>query len=195
MFELTLSKVMTANLQIGTPVLIIIAVIFLLLVGLVIYFFIKLNKKINDLGKPKFGFLGKPLTYSVMAIMLGMGAVVFVGYNLGNINNGDNRTNANNSIKVDYQQFNLDSPVKDKKRIELTAVVLEDGIVWGKNTYNLTWTFVGKQNTLAPIIETNRGQNAPSFVVVDLSKDVYEISVKAQNGSTVVSTTKEIDLR
>ncbi|MEI6462721.1 MAG: hypothetical protein WCO33_03590 [bacterium] len=186
---------MTANLQIGTPVLIIIAVIFLLLVGLVIYFFIKLNKKINDLGKPKFGFLGKPLTYSVMAIMLGMGAVVFVGYNLGNINNGDNRTNANNSIKVDYQQFNLDSPVKDKKRIELTAVVLEDGIVWGKNTYNLTWTFVGKQNTLAPIIETNRGQNAPSFVVVDLSKDVYEISVKAQNGSTVVSTTKEIDLR
>ncbi|MEI6886774.1 MAG: hypothetical protein WCK31_00895 [bacterium] len=186
---------MSINIQIGPAEAGILIFTFIALVGLVIFLLVKLNRKIEEVGRPKFGFLGKSLTYTVAAVMLGIGSVIFVGYNLGRINSNDTRTNANNSYKIDFQSFDLESSDKTKAKIALSGVVLEDSIVWGNNLYDLTWSISNSNSTIPPIVEKTRGKDSPSYITVDLNKEIYEITVKAQNGTTVISKTKEIDLR
>lgn len=187
---------MNVNIQIGGIQVIIISLILFFLIGVVVFLLVRLNKKIDETARPKFGFLGKTLTYSIITVTLGVGVVIFLGSNLSQLNNSDNRTNANNKYQIDFQAYRLGEAASGDEKLELSAVVLQDGIVWGDNVYDLTWSFEASgSNSVKPITETKRGTDTPSYLVVNLPKDKYSITVKAKSDTISISKTKEIDLR
>lgn len=112
----------------------VVVIVVLVLIGLVV----AQNRKIQDLQRPKYGFLGKPLAAFAFAAFLvgGTGFVLFVN------NQSQDVSVANADFAIDLNLIATESnPVINEYR--LNAVPLVDGKEWGENRaykFDIYWT-------------------------------------------------------
>lgn len=162
----------------------VVIIVVLVLIGLVI----AQNRKIQDLQKPKYGFLGKPLAAFAFAAFLvgGTGFVLFVN-------------NQQQDVSVANASFTIDLTIIATEVNHVTheykfnAIPLVDGVEWGNNKaykFDVYWTL---SNTSTQT-EVELGLNTDNKGGITKILTSGDNKIKATVFSSEKTIEKEIDV-
>lgn len=146
-------------------------VIITVIIAVLSFIIISQNKKINELQRPKYGFLGKPIAV-VLAVGLLVGSYGVIFYaNRTSTTVGEASADLELSAEVNYQK------VGDKSYMfKVTPKV--NSLDWGKNPENqfdAYWMFTA--DDVESEVELDISQNKPGGVTVNLEPGVYKVKV------------------
>lgn len=162
----------------------VVVIVVLVLIGLVI----AQNRKIQDLQKPRYGFLGKPLAAFAFAAFLvgGTGFVLFVN------NQQQDVSVANASFTLDANIIATETnPVTHEYR--LNAIPLVDGKEWGDNKaykFDIYWTI--SNSTTQTEVELGLNLDNKGGITKPLTAGTNRIKISAFSSEKTVE--KEIDV-
>lgn len=162
----------------------VVVIVVLVLIGLVV----AQNRKIQDLQRPKYGFLGKPLAAFAFAAFLvgGTGFVLFV-------NNQQQTVNvANADFTIDVTIIATETnPVTHEYK--LNAIPLVDGKEWGSNAaykFDAYWTI--SNSTTQTEVEIGLNQSNTGGISKILTSGTNRVNVSVFSGERNIE--KEIDV-
>ncbi|MFS8131436.1 MAG: hypothetical protein ACMG57_05690 [Candidatus Dojkabacteria bacterium] len=162
----------------------VVVIVVLVLIGLVI----AQNRRIQDLQKPRYGFLGKPLAAFAFAAFIvgGTGFVLFVN------NQQQDISVANASFTIDLNIIATETnPVTHEYR--LNAIPLVDGKEWGENKaykFDIYWTI--SNATTQTEVELGLNLDSKGGITKTLSTGTNRI--KATVFSSEKTIEKDIDV-
>jgi hypothetical protein len=149
------------------------------------------NRRIKDMQKPKYGFLGKSLYAFVMLSVL-VGGIGFVYYNTTTKTNEFVTVNADQSFDANIVITQIDSYLNEYK---FNAIPLVDDKEWGANGYkfDVYWTVTG--DNVVTRIELGLTKENKGGVTVQLTKGTYTIKTSIFVGDVKIdkSTTLEVE--
>lgn len=163
-------------------------VIITVIIAVLSFIIVSQNKKINELQRPRYGFLGKPLAvFLAIGLLVGSyGVIFYANRNSTNVGN----VSADREISGDINYVDLGSG-----KYLFNVVPNVNTQPWGKdpeNQFNVYWTFSGKN--VESQVELDISQNKPGGVNVQLERDVYKVKIVIFLQETKFEKTEEIDL-
>lgn len=172
-----------------TPVAIIVSLSVIIIVLLVAVIYLQ-NKRIKDLQKPKYGFLGKPLSALVITGLLA-GSVGFALF----ANQQDASTE---QISADSELSVSISFVKESNRTYVfRAIPIIDGVSWSNDptiAFDIFWN-IEHDDEQIELIEQQVSQLDPSELTVQLDAGTNTVTARIATSQRVVeeSITIEVD--
>lgn len=164
----------------STTNLLIVAAALVAMIFFLVVVVISQRRKLQDLQRPKYGFLGKPLTAVATLIMLGglVGGVYLVSQ--PETTPLDANAGKNVTLNVEYKLV-IDN--QSTRVYEFSGIPVVDNVPYGSvgdETYSLFWNFTGTQN-IGPdtrgLSEIGVSKTKPSLVKIELKPGVYTLRV------------------
>lgn len=161
------------------PVFVALFMIIVIVIAILSFIIISQNKKINQLQKPKYGFLGKPLAViMVMSLLISSYGIIFIANQTATSVTG---VSADNDVNVEiiYNEVGEDNYLfKIKPKV--------NNIDWGNNPeylFDTYWTFGG--TSVDTDIELDLSMNRSGGIVKELKPGRYIVKVNVffENGS------------
>lgn len=181
---------MNISIQIGGVEAILIVLVLLLVIGGFVFWFIRYKRKVDDFISPKFGFLGKPLTYVLVIATFGVLGSIGLSTYLSNTSNIDDRTSADSFEKVDIQYVKLEN-TKTGVRVNLSAVILN---IKDKK-YDISWTIDSDKYKDLALFEADITKDNPSNLVLILKEGTYRVNVTIVSGDLTIKKYLEIEVK
>ncbi len=163
-------------------------VIVTVIIAVMSFIIISQNKRINELQKPRYGFLGKPLAvFLAIGLLVGSYGVIFYA---NRNSTGVSDVSANRELTADINYQN-----KGGGDYLFNAVPKINGSDWGgnpENQFDIYWTFAS--NSVDTEVELNLSQNKPGGVTVKLDPGHYRVVVDVFLDSIKYEKLIEIDV-
>lgn len=170
----------------------IVLIVMVVLVGVVLI----QNRRIREMQKPKFGFLGKPLNaFVVLAVMLG--GLGFVYYNTTTRTNEFTDVSADSSVELSIVITQVD---RANRIYKLNAIPIVDNIEWGGEannySFDIRWTI--SNSDVYSRIEEDLSFNNRGGIELNLTKGEYTVSAITYFGpnnerNAIKETTLEVE--
>lgn len=151
----------------------IIGVVFIVIVALLLVVVINQQKQISRL-KPKYGFLGKPLSLMVMSLFT-VGTLGLVYYSSTQPIQV-NQTNADVEVIL---SVNAQLTGNADREYKITLTPLVGGLAWGandSNKFNIYWT-ISNGSKVTSEAELSKSFSAPSTIIKKLEPGLTNIKV------------------
>lgn len=170
-----------------TTIILGLSITIIVLLSLVIYL---QSKKIKDLERPRYGFLGKPLSILIIVGVLSgsIGFALFV--NTEDVGTDVISADRELSISISYLKEQTDVYV-------LKATPIIDGVSWDNDpslNFDIFWTIKNEEGEVYELVETQVSQLEPSSITVQLDKGSNEITSKIVLKSRLVKQEITIDV-
>jgi len=161
-------------------------ILFVAVLGLVLIMFLVVlvlnqQKRLNQLQKPRYGFLGKPLLGLAATTLMAAGLVGGLYLvNQRDLQPLDAKADKNVTVEVAYQVL-LDN--RQTRKYQFSAIPKVDNIEYGEGNngnFNLFWSFVGEQvlsSGTQGLSEISVNTANPSVVEVELKPGIYTVRV------------------
>lgn len=167
-----------------TIIALVAAIGFIIILVVVILF---QRRKINDLERPKYGFLGKPLAVFVMVGLLS-GTVGFALF----LNQQDTATD---TISADREvRISISVTQGAQNAYTFSAVPIVDGVAWDNDPslqFDIFWT-VTNDSESQEFVESRVSQFDPSSLTVQLDEGNNEIEARIVIQSRIITETVNI---
>ncbi len=156
-------------------IIILAAIFILVIVGLLIFLLFRQQRQISNLQKPKYGFLGKPLSAAIVTIIMGASIIGGVFY----LNNQDQELSYEAS--ADEVQIEV-----IKKCIQNTGSVYQyklqvlpkvEGEVPAGSVFDAYWTIDPNTANTQSLSEVNLAKNNPSEITVNIRQGTHPFIV------------------
>jgi len=181
---------MNISIQIGGVEAILIILVLLLVIGGVVFWFIRYKRKVDDFIAPKFGFLGKPLTYVLVIAIFGILGSVGLSSYLSSTSSIDDRTSADSIEKVDIMYSKIEN-LKSGVRVNLSAVIHNIK----EKKYDISWTIDSDKYKGLALFESEVSKDNPSNLVLILKEGSYRVNATIVSGDLTIKKYLEIDVK
>lgn len=170
-----------------TTIILGLSITIIILLSLVIYL---QNRKIKDLERPKYGFLGKPLSVLIIAGVLSssVGFALFV--NKQDVGTDPISADRELSISISYVKEETDVYI-------LKATPIIDGVSWANDPtlrFDIFWTITNEEGESFELVETQVSQLEPSSITVQLDKGSNEVTSEIVLTSRLIKQKVLIDV-
>lgn len=156
--------------ELDTPILIIGGIILVVVVALILVVAFQ-SKKIRELERPKFGFLGKPLSLIAFVIIAGGGIGLYYLNTQGPTEVTSINANTKIELNISYEA------VAGKKNVYLfKAVPVVEDINWGgteENNFDINWIIENSKVTTE--FEYDRNKSNPSAIEIELENGTNKV--------------------
>lgn len=144
------------------------------------------NRKIKDLQTPKYGFLGKTVTYSVLFAVFAVG-ITFSFLYVSNRNTGSGSVSVTDgqevSVNISYEIIN---PIANLYRFNVTPTVDKSEWANGKFTFDFYWTLTLGDGNARSFSEEGLSATSPGGIIQQLTSGSNKIRVALfVNGKTI----------
>ncbi|MDQ6985494.1 MAG: hypothetical protein Q9M91_04820 [Candidatus Dojkabacteria bacterium] len=158
----------TNNSNSNIAIFFIAAILIIVLISIVIL----QNRKIKDLKRPKYGFLGKPLGLIAFAALIGAGSItLYVGQNSDSTDIVEINANSEFSIKIDSKLID-----KNTNLYILSATPLVEDIEWGGDqNFKLDISWVIENTRVSTEFEYEISPSNPSNLEINLKPGTNKI--------------------
>jgi hypothetical protein len=181
---------MNISIQIGGVEAILILLVLLLVIAGIVFWFLRYKRKVDDFISPKFGFLGKPLTYVLVIAMFGILGSVGLSTYLSSTSSVDDRTNADTLEKVDIVYTKIEN-TKTGVRVNLSAVIRNIK----EKKYDISWTIDSDKYKDLALFEADFTKDNPSNLVVILKEGTYQVNATVVSGDLTIKKYLEIEVK
>jgi hypothetical protein len=161
--------ILTTEVLAAAGVLLFIAIV---VMGLMI---IRQRRQLNELQRPRYGFLGKPL-YSFAAMLIIVGGFGVTFYSVFQ-NQGGTQVSADKNIlvRIEYKQVSI---IGNTGRYKFNFIPNVDNVDWGKDKelFEVAWKITNlATNEVKIATESNLSNIKPGGLVYDLPRGRYKV--------------------
>lgn len=181
---------MNISIQIGGVEAILILLVLVLVIAGIVFWFLRYKRKVDDFISPKFGFLGKPLTYVLVIATFGILGSVGLSTYLSSTSSLDDRTSADSIEKVEIMYSKIES-TKSGVRVNLYAVIKNIK----EKKYDISWTIDSDKYKDLALFEADVSKDNPSNLVLILKEGSYKVNATIVSGDLTIKKYLEIEVK
>ena len=181
---------MNISIQIGGVEAILILLVLLLVIAGIVFWFLRYKRKVDDFISPKFGFLGKPLTYVLVIATFGILGSIGLSTYLSSTTSIDDRTSADTFEKIDIVYSKIEN-TKTGVRVNLSAVIRNIK----EKKYDISWTIDSDKYKDLALFEADITKDNPSNLVVILKEGSYRVNATIVSGELTIKKYLEIEVK
>jgi hypothetical protein len=172
-------------------ILLVVAIFLLTVVIAATYYIYNLNKKLNYVQAPKFGFLGKPLyQFVALAFLLGLFSISIVAISSGPVSIEDSMASQELGINFEYEILSID---QNEYELKIDIVPTISNINWGDNQeFDILVKILGPSKINQFLYDKTAATKA-TFVDI-FKKGNYSIEITVITGETSKVFFEEINL-